>query len=84
MVIQGEYPRQLPVNGAEHSIFYLQPRGQGHIHQHHEGGRADEHLFPPDDLAEPAPLKGGELLPPAVDRPLAPEQVMEYLVQGTA
>ena len=76
-------PRQLPVDGAEHRVFHVEPLGQGDLHQVHEGRRAHQHLLVADDGGQAA-LIHAEVGGAAVHAPLGAEQVVEELVQPAA
>ena len=61
-VAQGEDARQLPIDGAEHGVFHVQPHGEGDLHQVHKGRRAHQHLVAPDVGGQAAPLVAVEVV----------------------
>ena len=83
-VVQGENASQLPLNGAEHRIFHMEPLGKFHLHQIHKGGGAHQHLVAADGGRQAASLIAAQVLSVPKNGSLGTEQIVEQLGQAAA
>ncbi len=83
-IADGENPGELSVDGGEDRVFHMEPLGQRNAHPVHEGGAAHQDPFSPDLGLHPPVIAVGDAVHPAVDRPLAAEQVVEDFIEPAA